>query len=134
MSGAGASFSQITPLTPRVVGIDYVAVPKPGQYVAPPYCPYLTAQPSPESVANGQPASFSIAADGALLSYQWQASIDAGATWANVANSGLYYGAHTNALGITAATLGMDGYLYRCVTTAEGCDPVNSQSAELSVS
>lgn len=37
MSGNGASFSQITPLTPRVVGIDYVAVPKPGQYHVPYY-------------------------------------------------------------------------------------------------
>lgn len=47
----GSSFSQITPLTPRVIGIDYIAVPKPGQY-SPAYYTYSIPEVSIASFAS----------------------------------------------------------------------------------
>jgi len=47
-----------------------------------------------------------------LGSYQWQ--VDTGSGFNNVANGGVYSGATTATLSITGATIGMNGYRYRC--------------------
>lgn len=93
--------------------------------------PTVIQQPENVSINEGENAAFYIAAEGMLpLAYQWQ--VDDGGGWMDVANGGVYSGATTQALTITAATLGMDTYLYRCrVTNEVGVD--YSDSAVLAV-
>src|SRR3954470_2110613 len=51
----------------------------------------FTQQPSATTVCEGSNASFTITATGSgTLTYQWQVSTDAGATWSGVANGSLY--------------------------------------------
>lgn len=135
MSGNGASFSQITPLTPRVVGIDYVAVPKPGQYIPSYYlyCPYITNQPENLTVSEDGTGTFSVVADGSDVSYQWQVSTDGGTVWANIANGATYGGVNNFALTVRVAAASMNGYLYRCILSQPSCSERISGSAELTV-
>ncbi len=54
------------------------------------------------------------AAAGGVLSYSWELSTDGGTTWNPVSNGGVYSGATTNALSVSAATA---GYKYRTTVT-----------------
>ena len=80
-------------------------------------------------------ATFSVAAGGSgPFSYQWQLSTDGGNTWSNVSNGGVYGGATTATLSITAPPVTMSGNFYRCVITgAAPCSPANSFKALLTV-
>jgi len=52
--------------------------------------PHISAQPTNQTVAVGQPTSFSVTADGTLpLLYQWQRSNDAGANWNDISGAAL---------------------------------------------
>jgi streptogramin lyase len=66
-----------------------------------------------ESVAAGTNTSFTIAATGPGMTYQWQTSTDSGATWSNVSNGAVFGGATTATLSITAPTAAMNGNLFR---------------------
>jgi hypothetical protein len=59
----------------------------------------------------------------ATLSYQWQVSTNNGASWSNINPADGYTGSTTNDLTYPAATLAMNGYLFRYVDTikATGC-------------
>lgn len=59
-------------------------------------------------------------AAGGALSYAWEVSTDNGTTWSAVSNGGIYSGASTSSLSISAATA---GYKYRCVVTEAGVTP-----------
>ncbi len=91
--------------------------------------PTINTQPSNSTICAGANTSFSITATGAT-SFQWQ--VDNGGGFANVSNGALYSGVTTTTLNITAATAGMNGYLYRCVAT-NGSGPTNSNPATLTV-
>lgn len=49
--------------------------------------------------------------------YQWQVSLDGGSTYTNITDNSLYSGSSTTTLAITAASLSMNGYLYRLRTS-----------------
>lgn len=95
--------------------------------------PVVTQQPVPTATSAGGSASFTVNGQNAN-SYQWQESANAGTTWSNLSNGGMYAGTSTTTLTITGATVGMDGNWYRCVVTGGQCNvDVNSVPATLTV-
>jgi alpha-tubulin suppressor-like RCC1 family protein len=83
--------------------------------------PSFAVQPASQSASVGGSASFTATASGdPAPGYQWQVSVDGGATWNNVANGGMNpgcLGANTTTLILDSATLAMNGSEYRCVAT-----------------
>jgi hypothetical protein len=71
-------------------------------------------------------ASASVSGGGSV-SYQWQLSTDAGATWSNIA------GATSSTLSLTGLTTADSGTRYRVAVSATGATTVYSQSAILTV-
>ena len=74
----------------------------------------IAVQPKATAVTAGGNAAFKVKAYGGSLTYQWQVSKDGGATWKKVSTK--YPSAKTAALSF-AASLGMNGNLYRCTVT-----------------
>lgn len=93
----------------------------------------VTTQPKDSTICEGSNAAFSIAAT-STNSYQWQVSTNSGSTWTNITNGGVYSGATTTTLAITAATFSMHNYQYRClaINTAGSCNTA-SNAATLKV-
>ncbi len=79
--------------------------------------PVITAQPATSNtgcVAGN--VSYTFAATGTGLTYQWQLSTTgAGGPWNNISNGGVYSGVTTTTLSVTGITVPMNGYLYRAV-------------------
>jgi len=97
----------------------------------------ITITTQPDAITNvcaTGSASFSVNATGTTPSYQWQESTNAGGTWNNLANGGVYSGTSTTTLTLTNITAAMNGNLYRAVVTAASpCGAVNSDNAVLNV-
>ncbi len=94
----------------------------------------ITAQPVNAAVCTDKVTTFSVTATGTSPTYQWQVSTDAGNTFSNIANGGVYAGATTATLTITAPPVSMSGYIYRCqVKGAAPCGFVNSLQRTLTV-
>jgi large repetitive protein len=91
--------------------------------------PNISTQPSASSICAGANTSFTIVATGATT-YQWQ--VDNGGGFVNLTNDATYSNVTTATLNITAATVGLNGYLYRCIAT-NGSGSTNSNSAALTV-
>ncbi len=93
----------------------------------------ISTQPVPQNVLPSTVATFSIAASGSIVSYQWQVSPN-NSTWSNLANDATYSGVGTNTLSINADTP-LNGLYYRCVVSGNGscATPLNSNSAQLGV-
>ncbi len=89
----------------------------------------INSQPTDSIVCAGANASFSINALNAV-SYQWQ--VDIGTGWVDLTNNTTYSGVTTNTLNITAVSIAMNNYKYRCVVT-NSCGNSNSFSALLTV-
>ena len=88
--------------------------------------PTIGTQPASQTVTKGNTATFSVAATGEKLSYQWQQSTDNGHSWTDIsgANAATY---------ITAATTtSMNGYQYRCVVS-NSAGSVTSNAVTLTV-
>jgi len=94
--------------------------------------PIITSEPQDLSVAVTASASFAVTATGGSgrLGYQWQASSDGGATWANIASNPT---AGDTTLVFAATTAYDDGLFLRAVVTDENLVATNSVSAELTV-
>jgi len=97
---------------------------------ATPLPPSITGQPSNASICAGTNTSFTITASNAT-SYQWQ--VNTGSGFTNVSNGGVYSNATTVTLTITAATAGMNGYVYQCIATGSVSPSATSNSATLTV-
>ncbi|MFL5762865.1 MAG: T9SS type A sorting domain-containing protein [Bacteroidia bacterium] len=82
--------------------------------------PVVTMQPHNAVVCANTDTSFTIAASGPSLNYQWQ--VDQGAGFINLANGGTYSGVTTATLVLTATPAGFNNYYYRCIVT-NGCAP-----------
>ena len=94
----------------------------------------ITAQPTAKSICATGTTNFSVAATGSSVTYQWQVSTDAGTSWSNINNGGVYSGATTNMLNLTGVTTSMTGYLYRVVVNGNApCGAVNSGNAALTI-
>lgn len=101
------------------------------------YAPVLiTTQPTPQSVipVSGLfDATFSIAASGSGITYQWEESVASGPFTA-ITNGGIYSGANSNMLVITQGPDTMNGNVYRCVVSGTSpCSPETSNDALLTV-
>jgi predicted secreted protein len=91
--------------------------------------PAIATQPATSTICNGSDASFSVVASGAT-GYQWQENQGTG--FVNILNGGVYAGATTAALTITAPTNTMNGYMYRVIITGICSPDVTSNGATLS--
>ncbi len=88
--------------------------------------PSITTQPQSATVTEDESASFSLAANGSGLSYQWQQSSDGGQSWTDIS------GATSVSYKTGATTLQMNGTQYRCVIT-NAVGSVTSAAATLTV-
>ncbi|MFY0675210.1 MAG: PKD domain-containing protein [Bacteroidia bacterium] len=93
--------------------------------------PTVTTQPIDSTICETNNATFTIAASGSSLTYQWQE--DQGSGFSDLSNGGVYSNVDQTTLTITGATTGMDGYEYRVVISNAQCSGLNSNSAELIV-
>jgi PKD repeat protein len=73
----------------------------------------INTQPADSTICEFMTASFTALADGAILTYQWQAFI--GGIWTDLTNTGLYIGVQTPILMVFGPARTMDGTRYRVV-------------------
>lgn len=86
----------------------------------------INTQPVAQSICPNGNASFTVAATAGngSLSYQWQVSTNAGLSWNNVTNGGIYSGATASTLNLTSVTPAYTSYQYRAVVS-DDCGVVN---------
>ncbi|OFY05800.1 MAG: hypothetical protein A2W93_14850 [Bacteroidetes bacterium GWF2_43_63] len=98
--------------------------------------PSISSQPVNSTIGVGGSTSFSVAATGSGLTYQWQLSTDGGTTYNNITVAGsnpTYSGWTTATLSLSVVGAGNNGYFYRCIVSGT-CNPsVTSNGAMLSV-
>ena len=90
----------------------------------------ITNQPANKGACAGSAASFSVAATGTALSYQWQLSVNGG-PYINLSNGNPYSGVTGNTLTIAGISSDMNGYTFRVIVTGPPCGAVNSAPASL---
>ena len=95
--------------------------------------PAVTTNPANSTICLGGNTSFSAAATGTGIGYQWQVSTDGGTTYTNITNGGVYGGATTTTLTITGATAAMNTYRYRVAVSGTCAPAANSTGAILTV-
>jgi len=84
--------------------------------------PLVTGGPSATAVCAGSPATFSVTATGAGLTYQWQIYNPALGVFVNMTNTAPYSGVTTATLTINPTTTAMNFTFYRCVVSGT-CTP-----------
>ena len=93
--------------------------------------------PAPQTVCTDKVATFTVATTAGTgpFTYQWQVSTNGNnPPWNNVTNGGVYSGANSATLTITAPPVSMNGYFYRVIVTgAAPCASVTSIGARLTV-
>lgn len=102
-----------------------------GVYTAkiPPCAPNaISDQPDNTTICAGADATFTVATSGPQVLYQWQVSTDGGATFTDIT------GATNATLTVSAATITMNGYKYRCITDTYCSGKLASAAATLTVS
>ncbi|MGG9962482.1 T9SS type A sorting domain-containing protein [Ferruginibacter sp. SUN106] len=94
----------------------------------------IVTQPVNQSVCTDKVASFTVVAGGTGLTYQWQVTTNGGVTFLNITDGGVYSGATTATLTITAPPISMSGYRYRVIINGSvACATVVSNAATLTV-
>ena len=88
--------------------------------------PTIGTQPVSQTVTAGNTATFTVAATGEKLSYQWQRSTDNGQNWTDISE------AKAATYNTAATTTSMNGYQYRCVVS-NSAGSVTSSAATLTV-
>ena len=88
--------------------------------------PTITTPPTNQSVTAGNTATFTVAATGEKLSYQWQQRTDNGQNWTDIS------GAKAATYTTVATTTDMSGTQYRCVVS-NSAGSVTSNAATLTV-
>ena len=91
----------------------------------------ITGQPAAVIICAGNNTSFTVTAVGAGT-FQWQVSIDGGATYTNLTNGGVYSGATTATLSLTGTPATLNGNRYRC-NLSSSCGSGTSTGALLTV-
>jgi surface protein len=89
--------------------------------------PNIGTQPSASTICAGANTTFTVAATGAGLMYQWQERVGL-APFTNITNGGVYSGATTATLTLTAATAGMNNNQYQCIVSGT-CTPAATSNA-----
>jgi uncharacterized repeat protein (TIGR01451 family) len=90
----------------------------------------IVTQPVNTGICIDKAGSFSVAATGTGLTYQWQVRPPSGTAFTNVTNGGVYSGATSATLTITAPPLSMNGNDYVCVVS--GISPCGGKTTSLS--
>ena len=93
--------------------------------------PAITSSPASQTICLGGNTTFTVAATGTGISYQWQ--VNTGSGFANVPAAAPYSGTTTATLTITNATAAMTTYQYRAVVTGTCPPAANSAAATLTV-
>ncbi|OYT16433.1 MAG: hypothetical protein B7C24_07880, partial [Bacteroidetes bacterium 4572_77] len=95
----------------------------------------IATQPADQTISFGETATFTVAATGSDLLYQWQESTNGGGLWSDIANGGLYAGTTTNQLTITNVPVSYDENQYRVLITSSSyaCSSLTSSVGELIV-
>lgn len=93
----------------------------------------VTTDPVNSTICEGTGTSFTAAAGGSGLSYQWEVSTNGGTSWSNVTNSAVYSGATTPTLTLTNTPPSLNGNRYRCNISSPPCTPGITASALLTV-
>ncbi|MBK7734171.1 MAG: M36 family metallopeptidase [Chitinophagaceae bacterium] len=92
----------------------------------------VVTQPSSTSACVGGTASFTVAANSGSVTYNWQVSTDAGATWNSLSPT-----VTTATLTLTNVTAAMNNYQYRAVISSSGgscgSSSINTNAAMLTV-
>jgi hypothetical protein len=87
--------------------------------------PVFAVQPANENIIANDGASFTARASG-YPAYQWQASPDGIAPFANITDGGIFSGATTDTLVLSNVPIEYSGYEFQCVATnAGGTDTSN---------
>ena len=85
--------------------------------------PQVTTQPTSQTAINGTSATFTVAASGSALTYQWQRLPAGTSTWVSLTDGGAYAGTATASLAVGPVTAAMNGDSFRCVVSnASGQD------------
>ncbi len=95
--------------------------------------PVVNTHPVDRTVLNGQNTSFSVTGVATGITYRWQVSTDGGSIWTDLTNIAPYSGTTTANLNISAATMAMNGYQYRCRISGTCTPPAESNPATLTV-
>ncbi|MGN6477449.1 MAG: beta strand repeat-containing protein, partial [Flavipsychrobacter sp.] len=99
-----------------------------------PVAPSITTQPvSAVTICQGGSTSFTVAATGTALTYQWQMSGNGGVTWSALAAIPPYSNVNTSTLTITNGQYYQNGYQYRCVVSGYCSPSATSTVAKLTV-
>ena len=93
--------------------------------------PSITSQPTSITTNSTSTVTYTVAATGTSLTYQWQ--VNSGSGFSNVTNTGVYSGATTASLTLTNPTTGMNTYSYQCVVTNTCPGTATTSIATLSV-
>lgn len=93
--------------------------------------PVVNTPPASVSVCPSGNTSFTVAASGSNLTYQWE--INTGSGWATLNNGGKYSNTNTTTLNITGATISENGNQYRCVVSGSCTPSVTSGAATLTI-
>ena len=96
----------------------------------------VNTEPVDQVICTDKVATFTVVAGGTgPFSYRWEVSTNGGnPPWGPVNNGGVYSGATTATLTITAPPVTMSGYRYRCIITgAAPCAAVTSLHRSLTV-
>lgn len=88
--------------------------------------PSITTNPSNSSINGGSNATFTAVGSNSPTSYTWQVSTDGGTNWTTISNGGVYSGATTATLTVTAPPITMSGYKYK--VSATNCVGTSSYS------
>jgi sugar lactone lactonase YvrE len=86
----------------------------------------VTVDPVSTTVRAGQPATFSAAAIGAGVAYQWQESAAIGSEFVDLPNAGPYTGTTTSQLRIDPAHAGLHGRRYRVRARSGGASAASA--------
>ncbi len=96
--------------------------------------PVITSQPNNVTLCEGGATTYTTAATGTFLTYQWQ--VNATGSWTDITISGsnpTYSNWNTAVLGVNNVATWNQGYQYRCVVAGLCTPSANSNSANLSV-
>ena len=85
----------------------------------------ITSEPSEQMTTAGGNATFTVAATGTGLTYQWEETIDGGTSYNPIVDAGIYSGATSTSLTLTGVTATMHNYEYRAIITDSNnlCSP-----------
>jgi len=93
----------------------------------------INTQPVNRTITCAANTSFSVAATGSLLSYQWEYRTSATAPWQYVVNDAVHSGATTNTLNLTLVPGSFAGRQYRVVISGPCTAPDFSNAVSLTV-